>query len=632
MDRNSIIGIVLIILVVIVFSIINQPSKEQLARQQAIRDSIRQAREKALLELDSLSRSGTDSLIQDDRMGSTSGFTADSALYAPFTGARRRSPQFYRWRNDVMEVTFNSQGARIHEIRLLKYKNYNSKDTLQLFIPGSNTFAIPLAIGNHILRTDSLTFDFSVSKSSHDTTQLTFQLRTDTGKAGLDIIYLLPPEGYMLGLRVVAHQLNRVVPGQPLDLEWTQVVPQQEKDAENEKSKSTLFYMDISKDVSELSSRKSDKENIDYDLRWVGFSQQFFTSTLIAEDKLPRPITLSTESSEKNTAGWLRRYEAVMRLPFTGEGTETLEARLFTGPKDYKVLKKYQLNLEEQINLGWRGFRWINTLFIINIFQWLNSFNLNYGLIILFLTLIVKIVLSPITYRMYVSSAKMRILKPDIDAINARYPDPADALKKNQEMMTLYRRAGVNPLAGCIPALLQMPLLFAMLSFFPSSIELRQQSFLWADDLSTYDAIFTFGYVPLLSDWYGSHVSLLAILMTASTVLYTLMTNTNLGTGPQAQQMKIMMYIMPVFFLLFLNSQPAALCLYYLIANVISILQTIIIREYIIDENKLRARIEENKKRPETKKSKWQLRLEEIQKMQRQRAEEIQKRQRRSRR
>lgn len=632
MDRNSIIGIVLIILVVVVFSIINQPSKEQLARQKALRDSIRQAREKALTEMDSLAKLSSDSLTLNVSPEMKAGALADSAFYAPFSQARSRNPQFYRWRNDVMEITFNSKGALIHEIRLLKYKNYYSKDTLQLFIPGSNTWAIPLAIGNHVLRTDSLTFDFYISEAENDTTRLTYQLRTDDGEAGLDIIYLLPPEGYMMGLRVVAHQLNRIVPGQPLDLEWTQATPQQEKDAENEKSKSTLFYMDLSEDVSELSARKADKEDIDYDLRWVGFSQQFFTTTLIAEEKLPRPITLSTEPSEKNVAGWLRRYEAVMRLPFSGEGTETFEARLFTGPKDYKILKKYDLNLEEQINLGWRGFRWINTLFIINIFQWLNSFNLNYGLIILILTLIVKIVLSPITYRMYVSSAKMRILKPDIDALNAKYPDPADALKKNQEMMTLYRRAGVNPLAGCVPALLQMPLLFAMLSFFPSSIELRQQAFLWADDLSTYDAIFTFGYVPLLSDWYGSHVSLLAILMTASTVLYTLMTNTNLGTGPQAQQMKIMMYIMPVFFLLFLNSQPAALCLYYLIANVISILQTIVIREYIIDENKLRARIEENKKRPETKKSKWQLRLEEIQKMQRQRAEEIQKRQRRTRR
>lgn len=632
MDRNSIIGIVLIVLVVIAFSIINQPSKEQLARQKALRDSIQQAREKALSERDSVAKAAAEGQNSDTLTQTSATNQTDSLAYAPFSQARRRPAQFYRWRNQELEVTFNSRGASIHEIRLLKYKNYLSKDTLQLFIPGSQTFSVPLALSHHLLRTDSLTFYLEANEQPGDTTRLTFQLRTDDGNAGLDFVYILPPQGYMLGLRIMAHHLNRIVPGQALDLEWRQMVPQQEKDAGNEKNKSTIFYRDRSESVSELSAGKADKEEIDFDLHWMGFSQQFFTTTLIAEDKWPRPITLATEPSDKNTAGWLRRYEAVLRLPFSGEGVETLEARLFAGPKDYKILKKYDLDLEEQINLGWRGFRWINTAFIINIFQWLNSFNLNYGLIILFLTLIVKIVLSPITYRMYVSSAKMRILKPDIDALNAKYPDQADALKKNQEMMTLYRRAGVNPLAGCVPALLQMPLLFAMLSFFPSSIELRQESFLWADDLSTYDAIFTFGHVPLLSDWYGSHVSLLAILMTASTVLYTLMTNTNLGSGPQAQQMKIMMYIMPVFFLLFLNSQPAALCLYYLIANVISILQTIVIREYIIDENKLRARIEENKKRPETKKSKWQLRLEEIQKAQRQRAEEIQKRQRRHRR
>ncbi|MCS6981749.1 MAG: membrane protein insertase YidC [Flavobacteriales bacterium] len=630
MDRNSIIGIILIVLVVVVFSIINQPSADQLAHQRAIRDSIRQAREQTL-RADSLSAASSE--IKGDSTISLIGADqsrTDSVLYSPFNRARRQPSSVYKWRNPHMEVTFDTRGAQIYEIRLLKYKNYLTKDTLSLFIPGSQRMGIPLSVRNHLIRTDSLTFDMKVEAG--DTTRLVFTLHDDSLRPFLELEYKLPPEGYMLGLRIKGHDLQRLVPGQPLDLEWEQKTPQQEKDAANEKSKSTIFFMDLSGDVEEMGARESEKEEVTYDLRWVGFSQQFFTTTLIAEKALVRPSTLVTEPANPSQSKWLRRYEATLRLPLTGQGEESAEFRLYAGPKDYKLLKKYKLGLEEQINLGWRGFRWINTLFIINIFQWLNSFNLNYGLIIFILTLIVKIVLSPITYRMYVSSAKMRILKPDIDALNEKYPKPEDALKKQQEMMALYRRAGVNPLAGCVPALLQMPLLFAMLSFFPSSIELRQQSFLWADDLSTYDAILTFGYVPLLSDWYGSHVSLLAILMTASTVLYTLMTNTNLGTGPQAQQMKIMMYIMPVFFLLFLNTQPAALCLYYLIANVVSILQTIIIRKYIIDEEKLRARIEENKRRPETRKSKWQLRLEELQRIQRQRLEEIQRRQRRSRR
>ncbi|MCS6979464.1 MAG: membrane protein insertase YidC [Flavobacteriales bacterium] len=631
MDRNSLIGILLIVLTVIVFSIINQPDKEQLARQKALRDSLQKAREQAILA-DSLSldKSARDSVEQNPIVPHSDG--ASLPAVGPFTASALKPGEIFRWRNPEMEIVFNSRGAKMENIRLLNYRNYLSGDTLSLFIPGSQRFGIPLSIGHRLIRTDSLTFSMAVKTLAGDTTQVQFSLRSDSVDAGLDMTYILPPSGYMLGLRVTGHHLGRLAPGQPFDLEWEQKTPQQEKDAQNEKSKSTIFFQDKSGSVDELGSREEEKEEIDYDLKWVGFSQQFFTSTLIAQEAHSRPITLQTSPSDKNVTGWLRHYQATLRLPFTGEGQEHCSFNFYTGPKDYKILKKYDLGLEEQINLGWRGFRWINTLFIINIFQWLSDLNLNYGLIIFILTLIVKIVLSPITYRMYVSSAKMRILKPDIDALNAKYPDPSDALKKNQEMMTLYRRAGVNPLAGCIPALLQMPLLFAMLSFFPSSIELRQQSFLWADDLSTYDAIFTFGYVPLLSDWYGSHVSLLAILMTASTVLYTLMTNTNLGTGPQAQQMKIMMYIMPVFFLLFLNSQPAALCLYYLIANVISILQTIVIREYIIDENKLRARIEENKRRPETKKSKWQQRLEEIQRMQRQRSEELQKRQRRSRR
>jgi len=630
MDRNSIIGIILIVLTVIVFSIINQPSREELARQQAIRDSIQQAR-KSEMEKDTIQGTELTVPISNSSYLGDSAFTS-SNLYGPFSKAHQKSGQLLRFRNKQLEITFNTRGAQIHEIRLLEYKNYNTTDTLSLFLPGSNIFSIPLSVNNHLIRTEDLTFDLASEENFADTVKIKFSLKTDSLKPVIDFEYLLPPGGYMLGFRITGLNLSHIVPDQPIDLEWKQTVLSQEKDVSNEKGKSTIFYMDISESISEMGTRSKEKEEVDYDLKWIGFSQQFFTTTLISDESLKRPITLLTNPSDENEKNWLRKYEAVIRLPFSGESRELFNAQIFAGPKNYKILKAYDLNLESQINLGWKAFRWINTLFIINIFQWLSSFNLNYGLIIFILTLIVKIALSPITYRMYVSSAKMRILKPDLDLLNEKFPNPEDALKKNQEMMALYRRAGVNPLAGCVPALLQMPLLFAMLSFFPSSIELRQQSFLWADDLSTYDAILTFGYIPLISSIYGNHVSLLAILMTASTILYTMMNNTNLGTGMQAQQMKIMMYIMPVFFLLFLNTQPAALCLYYLIANVISVLQTIVIREFIIDEAKLRARIEENKKRPETKKSKWQLRLEEIQKMQRQRSEELQKRQRRSRR
>jgi YidC/Oxa1 family membrane protein insertase len=294
---------------------------------------------------------------------------------------------------------------------------------------------------------------------------------------------------------------------------------------------------------------------------------------------------------------------------------------LYLGPKDYKIMRRYKQDLEEQISLGWWLFRYVNTLVIINLFQWLDGFNLSYGLIILILTIIVKLALSPITYKTYLSSAKMRVLKPDIDALNEKNKD-ADPLKKQQEVMNLYRRAGVNPLSGCIPALLQMPILFAIFQFFPSSIELRGQGFLWADDLSSWDSIAS---LPFTIPFYGNHVSLFTLLMTATTMIYTMLSQTNMGDSAQAKQMKILMYVMPIMFLGVLNSYSSALSYYYFLANTVSIAQTLVIRYFIVDENKLRAQIDENKKKPVKGKSRWAAKLEEMQKLQQQRTQELDK-------
>lgn len=636
MDRNSIIGIVLIIGIIIGFSILNAPSDEQIAREKAMRDSVANARKEARLR-DSLafvkqSRSDKENAALIVAKDSTLAGLPDevrkakedsviraqnSNLYGPFAAAAEPLNEQITLSNELMEVTLSNKGGIIREVRLKNFKNYHNKDTLILFDSKTSGYGIPLSVNNRLLRTDSLYF------KSTGKTETGVQMQLTAGNDRfIEYSYSLTPGSYMIGFSIRMKGMNTVIDqGALVDFEWRSSVFSQEKDAEIERTKSGIYYRDNAGDVTSVGLGSDEKEEIDFAVKWVGFSQQFFTSTLIADQEFKGPVSVNTEMGQEGSE-IIRKFNASIRLPFEGGTDEKYTMQWYMGPKDYKILAAYDLGLEKQINLGWSIFRFVNTLLIINIFQFLDSYHLGYGLIILILTIIVRLILSPVTFRTYVSSAKMRILKPEIDEINEKLKD-ADPLKKQQEIMGLYRRAGVNPLAGCIPALLQMPILFAIFNFFPSSIELRQQAFLWADDLSSWDSIYT---LPFAIPFYGDHVSLFTILMTVSTMIYTSLTTTNMGSGAQAQQMKIMMYVMPIIFLGVLNNYSAALSYYYLLANTASILQTLFIRKFMIDENKLRAQMEENKKKPSAqKKSKWAQRLEEMQKLQRQRSEELSK-------
>jgi len=632
MDRNTIIGIVLIVGIIGAFFFINQPSAEEKAHAKHLRDSTIQAK---ALQLSKDSASAAEAMLQAKKAvpaGDTSAAARDSVanvqkndLYGPFAVSATGSNTPIRIENDVMVMFLEPKGGRVKEVLMKDFKNYHTKDTVRLFDSKLSSYRIPLTVGNRVFATDSLYFTTtaqSATVSGDNTLAIPMRLNAGPGQY-LEFVYTVKGNEYMVGFDIKLVGLQNVLnSSQPLRFEWAQVTPVQEKDAEQEKGKTTIYYKEAQGDVESLSKGRHDEEVTEAPVQWVAFSQQFFTTTLISEKPIEKPIDLKTEQGPEGSPD-IRSYRAFIDLPITaGTGNESLNMKWYFGPKDYKILKKYDMDLEEQISLGWWLFRYVNTLVIINLFQWLDGFNLGYGLIILILTLIVKLVLSPITYKTYLSSAKMRVLKPDIDALNEKNKD-ADPLKKQQEVMTLYRKAGVNPLSGCIPALLQMPILFAIFQFFPSSIELRGQAFLWADDLSSWDSIAT---LPFNIPFYGNHVSLFTLLMTATTMIYTSLTQTNnMGTGAQAQQMKIMMYVMPILFLGVLNSYSAALSYYYFLANGISILQTLFIRKFVIDENKLRAKIEENKKRPEGKKSGWQARLEEMQKVQKQRAEELKK-------
>ncbi|MGM0613874.1 MAG: membrane protein insertase YidC, partial [Bacteroidota bacterium] len=350
---------------------------------------------------------------------------------------------------------------------------------------------------------------------------------------------------------------------------------------------------------------------------WLSFKQRFFNSMLWSKDNSIESADLKTVTQVEDpdpSLHYLKTMEAELSVNYKSARDNTAQFAFYFGPNEYPRLNKHKLDMEQMIPLGWGFFllNWINRFAVIPVFNYLEGFNFNYGIIILILTILLKLLLFPIAYKTYMSSAKMRVLKPEIEEINKKYPKKDEAMKKQQATMALYKKAGVNPMAGCLPMLLQLPILIAMFRFFPSSIELRGESFLWASDLSTYDSILS---LPFSIPFYGDHVSLFTLLMAISTVLYTWVNQQNMNTGQQMPGMKTMMYLMPVMLLFIFNNYASGLSYYYFLANVITFIQMIVIRNFIVDEDAIRAKIQANKKKP-VKKSKFQQRLEEAQKQQ----------------
>jgi len=395
-------------------------------------------------------------------------------------------------------------------------------------------------------------------------------------------------------------------------LQWNAALKNVERNFNYEKNITTIFFMDNLNKVDDISPTKSEKKDFSSQLKWVSFKQQFFTTVLIADSGYFSSGQLATDASPAPPA--LKHLTANLEFDVKNLYNGSFNMSMYIGPNQYKLLKTYDLNLERQVPLGW-GFllHWINRGAVIPVFDWLSQYALNFGIIILILTILLKIILMPVAYKTYISSARMRVLKPEIEEINAKYPKQEDAMKKQQATMALYKSAGASPMSGCLPVLLQMPILFAMFRFFPSAYELRQQPFLWADDLSTYDSVWNFGVnIP----FYGDHVSLFCLLMTAATLIYTWLNNKmmTMGNTDQMKMMKIFMYFMPVMFLGVFNSFASGLTYYYLLVNLITFLQMWIFR-ISVDEKKIRARMQANMAKPQ-KKSKWQARMEELVKQQ----------------
>ena len=631
MSKSNIIGLVVIMALLIGYSLYMTPSKEEMRAAKQKADSIAYTikADSAIKAAQALAQKVlTDSAGPAARDTATSRLAADK--FGTFAAASKGEQKFYTIENEVLKLKISSRGGYVFSAELKNYKTHDSLPMI-LYRGDSTTFGFEFNTEDlKTVNTNSLFFHpyFSGAEKADSFAlagkdSLQFALRvypaagadsSSASKGYIEYVYTLKAKQYMVGFSVRYKGMKGIVAQNTQDvlLTWNTDMYRQEKSFKNELIQSTIYYMDHTGDVNYLKETKDEKERLTTAVKWVSFKDQFFSASLIAPDKFSS-TDIETVSRKEGSDRLLKTMRSSFTLPYNPTGDQVYNLRWYFGPNKYKILRSYKLNLERQIPLGWSFFlmQWINRYAVLPVFNWLESFNINYGIIILILTILLKIVLFPIAWKTYISSAKMRILKPEVEEINARYPKKEDAMKKQQATMTLYKKAGANPMAGCVPMLLQFPILIAMFRFFPASIELRQQSFLWAHDLSSYDSVLN---LPFTIPFYGDHVSLFCLMMTVSTIMYTKMNNDMMGSTNQMPGMKTMMYLMPIMFLGFFNSYSSGLSYYYLLANLFTFAQMWLIRRFV-NEDKLHARIQENKKKTIVK-SGFQKRLEEMAKKQ----------------
>ena len=650
MDRNTITGIILIFLIFLGFSLYNNhrtgkffEAETEYADSLYAAGNYDQARESYIralnfkpkdqptmnkvIELNNRLGLGTETSQIQAATGTADtaavispakpAVVADSNAYGVFSPRVTGEDGFYTIENDLIAMKVSARGGKAYSVTLKNYTTHDGRPVV-LFDGDSTVFGFKFfTVDNKPIRTDELYFvpvgyNGPVTASGGPAS-LTMRLEASNG-AYIDYIYTVLPGEYMVSFESRFNGLAPVIPANTtsLALDWKMYVPQQEKGRQNEDMYTGLKYKVYQEGVEDLGGVRMQRQKKDVvseslmKTDWIAYKDQFFSSVVIAEDFFINAAVASTNADP--TSRYLRFFESEIGVPYTHGDNSTVNMKFYFGPNSFTLMKKYDMQLEELVFLGRNIIRWINQFVIIPIFNVLDNFIVSYGLIILILTLIIKLVLFPLTHRSFISQAKMRVMKPMVDELAKKFPKQEDAMKKQQATMDLYKKAGVSPMGGCLPMLLQMPILFAMFRFFPTSIELRQQAFLWAKDLSTYDSIFD---LPFTIPMYGDHVSLFTLLMTASTIISTKITNPA-GGQEQMPGMKTMMYIMPVMFMLILNNFSAGLTYYYFLANVITIIQTQVSRRFV-SEDEILKKIEENRKKP-VKKSKWQQRLEEASK------------------
>ena len=607
MNKNTIIGFVLIGVIMFGFSWYQSRQYKEQAAAQAQLDSIAMVEQMQQMALDSVKRATADTSAVAVKVENQAIYK-DSLLNV----ARNAQEQILSLANDKINVEFTTRGAQFHKVTINDYMSYDST-ALELVKPNMSQYGINLYAGEYIN-----TKDFVFDVVEHNDSTLVLRMPFSNG-GYLQQKYTLAAGSYNVNneLSISGNVVPRNVSS--LDIDWTLTVPRLEKGYKNEKQYSKVdYYFEGDKKPEQIGRGRDDDERINAKFKWFAFQQQFFSAIMTAPQEFASSDDLSVKffsEEEYKSEGKLMTCHAKLRSEFQPGQDVIIPYEFYFGPNDYDVLKKYDQNYEKIIPLGWWIVSWISRFVIIPCFGFLGKFLTNYGLIILLMTILIKIVVSPLTIKSYKSSAKMQVLKPEIDQLNKKYPNEKDAMKKQQAMMELYRKAGVSPMGGCLPMLLQMPILFAMFRFFPACIDLRQQKFLWADDLSAYDSIWDFGFnVPLL----GDHLSLFALLMAITMFFYSRMTASQMSDDPNMAGMKFMsLWLMPIMMFFICNNLSAALSYYYLLSNIITMGQTWYVRKFIVTEDKVRAEMVANANKPKQK-SKWQMRLEEAQRMQQQ--------------
>ena len=579
-------------------------------------DSIARVEQMAAMAMDSMKRA--QGIVPENKVDvMTMPAYKDSLL----TEARLASESFHKLSNDKVEVEFTTRGAQPYSVKINDYMTYDST-ALYLIEKGASQYGISLYAGENIN-----TKDFVFQVVEHTDSTIVMQLPF-AGGGYIQQRFFLPADSYMMQNELSLVNMDGVIPRNVsmLDIDWSVVIPRLEKGYKNEKQYSNLdYYFTGDKKPENMGRGRDGNERIDTKFKWFAFQQQFFSAIMTAKNEFASAdlsLKFFSENEYKNE-GKLMACSAKLRSDFqAGSSNVTIPYEFYFGPNDYRTLKSYDENYERIIPLGGWMVAWFSRFVIIPCFDLLGKFIHNYGLVILLMTILIKLLISPLTIKSYKSSAKMQVIKPEIDKLNAKYPNEKDAMKKQQAMMELYQKAGISPMGGCLPMLLQMPILFAMFRFFPASIELRQQKFLWADDLSAYDSIWDFGVnVPLL----GDHLSLFALLMALTMFFYSKMTASQMSDDPNMAGMKFMsLYLMPIMMFFICNNLSAALSYYYLLSNIITMGMTWYIRKFVVTEEKVRADMM-LKASQQKKKSKWQQRLEEAQRMQ----EQMQKQQNR---
>lgn len=628
MDKNTITGLVLIFIILFTASYFNKPSEKELEKARLLSDSLAlvenaKAKESAKqLELASLPQKlnqGDSSVIQNELTG----------LYGVFASAAQGQEKFITIENNLMKVILTNKGGKIYSVELKNYKRFNGKP-LVLFEGEENRFGLNFFSQNKSIQTDHFFFQPSVNSDVVTVTNT----KIPTGKEGrekfnkenpgdsksvsmllsagngisIEYVYTLKSNSYLVDFAIKTAGLKKVAGANTelVNFLWSIHMPRQEKMSKfGENNQSTIFYKFDKDDVDKLNDSKSESKTLSTKVKWIGFKQQFFSSVLIADQSFLN-AQISTQKSELDSS-FVAQMTSDMTIPLEAKGSEVFPAKFFFGPNQYNVLNQYDLGMEEQLSLGWTIIGWVNKYIVIPAFDFLHRYIGNFGLIILLLTIYIKLLTLIFTYKSYISQAKMRLLKPEIEEIQKKYPEDKK-LESQQAVMAFYKKAGVNPMGGCLPMLLQMPILIAMFYFFPISIELRQQSFLWASDLSTYDSIMTLPFtVPF---GFGNHVSLFCLLMTITNILYVKYNNEMTGATQQMPGMKTMMYLMPLMFLFIFNSYASGLSLYYFLSLVLTFVQMFIFKK-LIDEDKIHAQLKAKQKVPVTK-SKFQVKLEEM--------------------